>query len=68
MKIKKKINLKENLFKRQKNNRQINLDKNEEYNQELEDMCIYGNIIKKEIKEEKMKNPEKFIEIQEALN
>ena len=65
---KKQINLKENLFKRQKNNRQINLDKNEEYNQELEDMCIYGNIIKKEIKEEKRKNPEKFIEIQEALN
>ena len=31
-------------------------------------MCIYGNIRKKEIKEEKQKNPEKFIEIQEALN
>ena len=61
-------NLKEQLFKRQKKNREEKLDKNEEYNQELEDMCIYGNIIKKEIKEEKEKNPEKFIEIKEALN
>ena len=31
-------------------------------------MCIYANIIKKEIKEEKQKNPENFIEIKEALN
>ena len=30
-------------------------------------MCIYGNIIKKELKEEKQKNPNKFIEIKEAL-
>ena len=30
-------------------------------------MCIYGNITKKEIKEEKEKNPEKFIDIPEAL-
>ena len=61
-------NLKQELFKRQKNNRQKNNNKNEEYNQELEDMCIYANIIKKEIKEEKQKNPENFIEIKEALN
>ena len=26
-------------------------------------MCIYGNIMEKEIKEEKETNPEKFIEI-----
>ena len=30
-------------------------------------MCIYGNIMKKQIKEEKEKNAEKFIEIEEAL-
>ena len=30
-------------------------------------MCNYGMIIKKEIIEEKKKNPEKFIEIKEAL-
>ena len=41
--------------------------KNEEINEVLEDMCIYGNIIKKEIKEEKEKNPEKFIETSKAL-
>ena len=41
--------------------------KNEEINEVLEDMCIYGNIMKKEIKEEKEKNPEKFIETTQAL-
>ena len=63
-------NLKEKLFQRQKNNRQTNsnYNKNENYNQELEDMCIYGNIIKKELAEEKRKNPEKFIKIKDALN
>ena len=30
-------------------------------------MCIYGNITKKEIREEKKKNPKKFIDINEAL-
>ena len=30
-------------------------------------MCIYGNIMKKEIQEEKRNNPENFIEIEEAL-
>ena len=61
-------NIKEQLFKRQKKNRQEKLDKNDEYNQELEDMCIYGNIIKKEIKIDKQKNPQNFIEIKDALN
>ena len=42
-------------------------EKNEKINEILEDMCIYGNITKKEIKEEKKKNPEKFIESSEAL-
>ena len=36
-------------------------------NQVLEDMCKYGNIMKKEIKEEKEKNPSKFIKTEEAL-
>ena len=31
-------------------------------------MCIYGNIIKEEIKREKKQNPKNFIEISEALN
>ena len=31
-------------------------------------MYIYGNIMKKELEEEKKKNPQKFIEIKEALN
>ena len=30
-------------------------------------MCKYGNIVKSEIKIEKKKNPEKFIETKEAL-
>ena len=42
-------------------------EKNEKINEILEDMCIYGNITKKEIKEEKKKNPEKFSETSEAL-
>jgi len=40
---------------------------NNKINEVLEDMCIYGNITKKEIKEEKEKNPEKFIDKSEAL-
>ena len=42
-------------------------EKNQKINEVLEDMCIYGNIIKKEIREEKQKNPEKFIETSQAL-
>ena len=33
----------------------------------LEDMCIYGNIMKKEIQKEKEENPENFIETKDAL-
>ena len=43
-------------------------EKNEKINQLLEDMCVYGNIIKEQIKQEKETNPEKFIEINDALN
>ena len=45
----------------------IEKEKDKKVNKVLEDMCIYGNIAKKEIKEEKKKNPEKFIETKEAL-
>ena len=30
-------------------------------------MCIYSNIVKKEIKKEKKENPEKFVKIEEVL-
>ena len=40
---------------------------NKKINQTLENMCILGSITKKEIKEEKEKNPEKFIETSETL-
>jgi len=43
-------------------------DTNKKVNQVLEDMCIYGYIMKEEIKEEKKNNPEKFIEVNDALN
>ena len=33
----------------------------------IEDMCIFGDIMKKEIIEEKKENPEKFIPIEEAV-
>jgi len=48
-------------------NKIIKLDDNEKKNIVLEDMCIYGNMMKKEIQEEKLKNPGKFIEIKDAL-
>jgi len=54
------------------NNNIINNDetneKNSMINQVLEDMCIYGNAMKEQIKEEKNNNPENFIEIKDALN
>ena len=50
------------------NNNLIINEKKAMINQVLEDMCIYGNIMKEQIKEEKEKNPENFIEINDALN
>ena len=41
---------------------------NNKINRTLEDMCIYGNIIKQEIKEEKQNNPENIVKTEEALN
>ena len=40
---------------------------NQKINNVLEDMCAYGSITKKEIREEKAKHPEKFLETNEAL-
>ena len=54
-------------YKNNKNEINEEKIKNARMNETLEDMCIYGNIMKKEILEEKEKNPEKFIEIEEAL-
>ena len=41
---------------------------NTKINQTLENMCIMGDIMKKEISEEKKTNPKKFISTSEALN
>ena len=42
-------------------------EKNKKINKVLENMCIMGKITKIEIQEEKMKNPENFIETKKAL-
>ncbi len=42
-------------------------EKNKQINDVLEDMCIYGEATIKEIKEEKEKHPEKFVETSQAL-
>ena len=74
---KNKLNkMKKDLLERQKINRnkekqttnQNEDDNKEKVRQILEDMCVYGNIMKEQIKEEKETNPEKFIEINDALN
>jgi len=69
--------VKHEILKKQKKLREIKINenleikdqdvKNEKINDVLKDMCIYGNITKKEIKEEKRKNPAKFIDTYEAL-
>jgi len=67
--------LKNQIFENQKKSRETNAnsyemteqEKNEKINQVLEDMCIFGEVTKKEIKEQKQKNPEKFIDNSQAL-
>ena len=55
------------LRKEQKLNQSKKVATNEEKVKEvLEDMCVLGSIMKEEIIEEKQKNPEKFISIEEA--
>ena len=70
--LKKKILQEEKEFRNPKkiineNKEEKEKRKNKEINRVLENMCIYGNILKKEIKEEKQKNPQKFIEKEDAL-
>ena len=69
--------IKKNILENQKNLREkkdiktmvISSEKeiNKKVNEVLEDMCIYGTIMKKEIKKEKIKNPKKYISTNEAL-
>ena len=66
---------KKEILKRQfelRNDQKLIQSKNDEKNIEkvkevLEHMCILGRIMKEEILEEKQKNPEKFISIEEAI-
>lgn len=57
---------KDNIQNRVKN-KAINTNDNEKINILLEDMLIYGNIMKNEIKENKYNRLDKFIEIKDAL-
>ena len=41
---------------------------NDKINGVMEDMCIYGNMTKNEILNEKQNNPKKFIPMEVALN
>ena len=66
-KIKKEIFDKQKEF-RINNINDINNTKKEEVKGVLEDMCIMGSIMKKEIIEEKKFNPEKFIPTKKALS
>ena len=72
------IEKKNEVLEKQKNlrDKNLNLDNienttsqktNEKINNVLEDMCIYGAATKNEIRKEKQKNPEKFIETSKAL-
>ena len=45
----------------------VNENKNVKLNKILEDMCVYGNIIKKEIKKEKIFNKSNIISTKDAL-
>ena len=68
--MKRKMLEKQKKLREKKENTDIMTEeqKNKKINEVLEDMCIYGAITKKEIKEEKEKHPEKFVETSEALN
>ena len=65
--------IKKEIFDKQKDFRinninNINNTKKEEVKGVLEDMCIMGSIMKKEIMDEKKFNPEKFIPTKKALS
>ena len=44
-----------------------NIEKDEKINKELKNICNIGKIIKREIKEEKRKNPNNYIEVKDAI-
>ena len=67
-KEKKKIINKQKEFRIRKPESKIQMNKKEEVKEILEDMCIIGGIMKKEILEEKNNNPEKFITTEQALS
>ena len=67
MKKQKKEILERQLEYRKAQYSKINQRKTEKVEEVLEDMCILGSIMKEEIIEEKKKNPEKFISIEEAV-
>ena len=60
--------MKKEILERQKTNR--NKQDNIIYNKNkiLEDVCNYGNILKNQIKMEKILNPQRFVDINTALN
>jgi hypothetical protein len=64
-KNKKKAILDRQLQFRKINNNSTNQKEN--IKEVLEDMCVLGSIMKKEIMEEKKNNPEKFISIEDAI-
>ena len=45
----------------------MNIKAEEKVKEILKDMCVLGDIMKKEIIKEKKNNPEKFISIEEAI-
>ena len=65
--MKKKMIENQKKLRENNSNNQNEKDVNQKINETLEDMCIYGSIMKKEIQEEKKANPEKFIETSDAL-
>ena len=60
--------MKKGILERQKTNR--NKQDNIIYNKNkiLEDICNYGNILKNQIKMEKILNPQRFVDVNTALN
>ena len=59
---------KKEVIKRQENlKKDANIKSEEKIKNIVEDMCIMGNIMKKEIINEKKNHPEKFIPIEEAI-
>ena len=65
--MKKKMNENQQKMREKKTELMTEKQKNKQINDVLEDICIYGEVTKKEIKEEKEKHQEKFVETSQAL-